>query len=129
MIAEHTSPGREMDALVHQVIHDREVGIEYCRYVDGDYHVSMGYPLGHDPPPNYSTDDEVAVVAFKWMYERGVVTISASEGEFNCDWIPTARGYKTAFVRTMNGFRCQSLAHAICTALLIGAGALRVIAK
>lgn len=121
-------PGRKMDALIHQVIHDRQVGVEYCRFVDGDYQVSMGYPLGHESPPRYSTMMDAAMIAFKWMHETGTVVLSNGDGDsFDCDWIPAVDDYKPAFARAMNGFVCRSFAHAVCTALLLGVGVFEVV--
>ena len=56
-------PGRELDALVWQVLNGREPNIVMCRWIDGEYQPHAGYPVGHISPPHYSMDVAIAVEA------------------------------------------------------------------
>lgn len=93
-------PGKEMDDLVIQAM--------------GEEGPSIGF----------STDDGLAMIVFNWMSRRGLVVLSNGDTDsYDCDWVPSPLMYnKTAIIRAMEGIDCESFAHAICLALLVGTG-------
>lgn len=112
-------PGRELDALVWQILNGREPNIVVCRYVDGDWQPHGGYPLGHVSPPHYSTDiaavqevkQKMAEMGWDWfcLIERpgqATVTISA----LNNPALPDVQGV------------AETAPHAICLVALRAVG-------
>lgn len=47
---------REIDALIWQLLHNEQLNLGNCRYVDGDVQPNAGYPIGHVSPEHYSSD-------------------------------------------------------------------------
>lgn len=123
-------PGRKIDALVWLVLNDRGPTLAGLRHVDGDWQPHAGYPVGHISPPHYSTDDGDAMEVFNWMSKRGHAVLCNGDGDsFDCDWMPYTtllRKSKYVRIRAMDGYDCESYAHAICAALLVGVGAVEV---
>lgn len=85
--------GRELDALIWQLLNGKEPNLLMCRWTGEEYQPHVGYPVGHVSPPEYST----AVTAgtwqvVEWLANHGIVSVSNGDGDScDCDFTPDGR--------------------------------------